>query len=85
MHPLPSLVLSNQLLTKIARMNHHLAVTTSYKQMGMFGIVPDLCTLNILINCLGDSNRMDCSLFVSLKLFKLGYEWEVVTLITLMK
>lgn len=53
--------------------------------MGMFGILPNMHTLNILIDCFSRLNRMDYRLFVDGKLFKLGYEWDVVMLDTLIK
>jgi hypothetical protein len=59
MHPLPSIVDFNQLLTAITRMKHHSTVITLIKEMELAGIAPDDYILSVLINCFCHFNRVD--------------------------
>lgn len=47
MHPLPSLVQFNSLLSAIVRMKHYGTVVSVSKQMELYGIKHDVYTLNI--------------------------------------
>ncbi|PQQ19855.1 pentatricopeptide repeat-containing protein [Prunus yedoensis var. nudiflora] len=73
--PLPSIVDFNPLLGQVAKLKHYSAAISLCKQMDLLPIVPNVCTLNIMINCF-------CHLA---KLFKFGFEPDVATYNTLIK
>ena len=85
MHPLPSIVDSTQLLGAIARMKHYAVVITLIRNMGSFGITPNVYTLNVLINCYCHLNRVDFGFSVLATILKLGYQPTQSTLNTLLK
>ena len=67
------------------QMKHYPTVISLSKQMEAKGIVPDLVTLSILINCLRHLGQMAFSFSVLGKILKLGYQPNSITLTTLMK
>ena len=83
--PMPSIMCFNQLLGVIAIMNHYSTVISLSKQMGMLGIMPDVSTLSIMINCFIQLNQMGCGFSVFGKLLKLGFEPNAKTMTTLIK
>ena len=85
MHPLPSIVDFTQLLGAIARMKHYSVVITLIRNMGSFGITPNVYTLNVLINCYCHLNRVDFGFSVLATILKLGYQPTQSTLNTLLK
>ena len=58
MHPLPSVMGFNKILTEIMRMEHYSAVISLNKQMRLLGIAPNVYTLAIVINCFVNLNHM---------------------------
>ncbi|KAM3704711.1 hypothetical protein ACJW31_03G026300 [Castanea mollissima] len=85
MHPLPSIVDFTQLLGAIARMKHYSVVITLIRDMGSFRITPSVYTLNVLINCYCQLNRVDFGFSVLATVLKLGYQPTQSTLNTLVK
>ena len=83
MHPLPSIVDFTQLLGAIARMKHYSVVITLIRDMGSFGITPNVYTLNVLINCYCHLNRVNFGFSVLATILKLGYLPTQPTLNTL--
>ena len=82
MHPLPSIFDFTQLLGAIARMKHYSIVITLIRDMGSFGITPDVYTLTILINCYCHLNQVDFGCSVLTAIFKLGYQPDRIILNT---
>ena len=67
-------------------MKHYPTAISLSKQMeAAKGIVPNLVTLSILINCLRHLGQMAFSFSVLGKILKLGYQPNSITLTTLMK
>jgi pentatricopeptide repeat protein len=85
MHPLPSVVDFNHLLTAIARMKHHSTVITLIKEIELLGITPDVYTLGILINCFCHLNRVDFGFCILARILKLGFQLNCTILNTLVK
>ncbi|GLT71945.1 hypothetical protein SLA2020_439270 [Shorea laevis] len=85
MHPLPSIVDFNQLLSAIARLKHHSTVITLIKEMELSGIAPDVYTLGVLINCFCLLNRVDLSFSILARILKLGFQPNCTILNTLVK
>ena len=85
MHPLPSIVDFTQLLGAIARMKHYSVVVTVIRDMGTFGITPNVYTLNVLINFYCHLNQVDFGFSVLATNLKLGYQPDYITLTTLVK
>ncbi|KAI5313922.1 hypothetical protein L3X38_043098 [Prunus dulcis] len=80
MPPPPSIVRFTQILGQVAKLKHYSAVISLYNQMDVSGIGPDVCTLNILMNCYCHLNQMGFSLSVLGNFFKLGLEPDVFSL-----
>ena len=85
MHPLPFIVDFTQLLGGIARMKHYSVVITLIREMESLGIVPNVYTLSVLINCFWHLNRVDFGFSVLARILKLGYQPNRITLTTLVK
>uniref|UniRef100_A0A7N2L574 Pentatricopeptide repeat-containing protein n=1 Tax=Quercus lobata TaxID=97700 RepID=A0A7N2L574_QUELO len=85
MHPLRSIVDFTQLLGAIARMKHYSVIVTLIRDMGSFGITPNVYILNVLINCYSHLNRVDFGFSVLATILKLGYQPTQPTLNTLLK
>ncbi|KAL6272062.1 hypothetical protein ACE6H2_022754 [Prunus campanulata] len=83
--PLPLIVDFNSLLGQVAKLKHYSAAISLCKQMDLLPIVPNVCTLNIMINCCCHLGQMGGSLSVLAKLFKFGFEPDVATYNTLIK
>jgi pentatricopeptide repeat protein len=73
MHPLPSIVDFNRLLTAIARMKHHSTMISLIKEMELLGIAPNVYILGVLINCFCHLNRVDFGFSILAKILKLGF------------
>jgi pentatricopeptide repeat protein len=83
MHPLPSIVVFNRLLSAIARMKYHSTVISLIKEMELLGIAPDACTLGVLINCFCHLNRVDVGFSILARILKLGFQPHYIILNTL--
>ncbi|KAL6211957.1 hypothetical protein ACLB2K_017180 [Fragaria x ananassa] len=77
--PLPPVTPFNQILGQLVRLKHYSAVMPLFKQMLLCRIVPNECTLSIIINCYCHLNRMGFGLSVLGKFFKLGLQPDVIT------
>ncbi|PQQ04288.1 putative pentatricopeptide repeat-containing protein [Prunus yedoensis var. nudiflora] len=83
LRPLPSLFRFTKVLCLVARLKQYSTVISSYNQMAVSGMVPDVYVLNILINCFCHLNQMGSSFSVLGKFFKLGFEPNAPTVNTL--
>ena len=81
--PLPTVVDFSRLFSGIARTKQYDLVLSLCKQMEFQGIVYDLYTLNIMINCLCRLQKLGFAFSVMGKMFKLGYKPDRVTFSTL--
>ena len=82
--PLPCIIQFNQLLSAIVKMRQYYdAVISLSKQMELAGLSPNTCTLNILINCSCQLQRIDLGFSVLAKGIKLGLQPTIVTFTTL--
>ena len=73
------------MLGAIARMKHYFVVLTLIKRMESLGIAADVYTLNTLINCFCQLNRVDFGFSVLATILKLGFQPDNITLNTLLK
>ncbi|CAL8161647.1 unnamed protein product [Prunus armeniaca] len=83
--PLPSVVDFNPLLGQVAKLKHYSAAISLCKQMDLLPILPNVSTLNIMINCFCHLGQMGGSLSVLAKLFKVGFQPDAATYNTLIK
>ena len=74
-----------QLLGAIVRMKHYSVVISLIRDMESLKISPDFYTLNTLINCFYQLNRVDFGFFVLATILKLGFQLDNITLNTLLK
>ena len=73
------------MLGAIARMKHYSVVLTLIKRMESLGIAADVYTLNTLINCFCQLNRVDFGFSVLATILKLGCQPDNITLNSLLK
>ena len=73
------------MLGAIARIKHYSVVLTLIKRMESLGIAADVYTLNTLINCFCQLNRVDFGFSVLTTILKLGFQPDNITLNTLLK
>ncbi|XP_031268642.1 pentatricopeptide repeat-containing protein At1g62680, mitochondrial-like [Pistacia vera] len=85
MQPKPPISSFNQLFGVLAKKKSHEDVILLYKRVGLIGLLPDLITLNILVNCFCNVGRV-CDGFVVLgRILRWGFSPNVVTLTYLIK
>ncbi|KAB2606728.1 pentatricopeptide repeat-containing protein [Pyrus ussuriensis x Pyrus communis] len=82
-HPLPSVVLFNQILTQLAELKHYSAVISLNNQMVVSRIRPNVYTLNIIMNCFCHLRKMGFGFSILGKFFRLGFEPIIATFNTL--
>ncbi|KAI5349869.1 hypothetical protein L3X38_002760 [Prunus dulcis] len=81
MKPIPSILAINHLFGALSKMNQCSAVVSMYKQMlACVGLQPEVCTLNIVINCLCRMNRVDLGFSVLATTLKHGLQPNAYTL-----
>ncbi|ONI28770.1 hypothetical protein PRUPE_1G160300 [Prunus persica] len=81
MNPIPSIWAINHLFGALSKMNQRSAVVSMYKQMlACVGLQPEVCTLNIVINCLCRMNRVDLGFSVLATTLKHGLQPNAYTL-----
>ncbi|KAG6778997.1 hypothetical protein POTOM_015361 [Populus tomentosa] len=82
--PLPCIIQFNKLLSAIVKMRQYYdAVISLSKQMELAGLSPNTYTLNMLINCFCQLQRIDLGFSVLAKGIKLGLQPTIVTFNTL--
>ena len=84
-HPPPSIVDFNKLLTSISKTKHHSIVLSLSHQIDSIGIPPNTYTLNILINSFSHLNRLVFAFSVLAKILKLGHRPNIPTFTTLIR
>ncbi|MED6227505.1 hypothetical protein PIB30_114217, partial [Stylosanthes scabra] len=82
---LPSLIQFNNILGSLVQLKQYPTAVSLFAQMDFRAITPDLCTLNILINCFCHLGLMDSAFSALTKIIKFGHQFDVITLTTLMK
>ena len=82
----PSIVEFNKILTSLVKTKNHYSTVLSFsRQMEFHGIIIDLCTLNVVINCYCHLGQITFAFSVFTKILKIGYHPNTITLTTLMK
>ncbi|KAI9087803.1 hypothetical protein K1719_030133 [Acacia pycnantha] len=71
MQPPPSIIQINKLLGSIAKTKHYPTTISLFACVDLMGLVPDLVTLNILINCYCRMGQMHSAFSVLGKIFKM--------------
>lgn len=84
-HPRPSVVELTNILATVVKMDDYVTPISLYTHMESKGILPSTLTLNILMNCYSHLGHMASASSVLGKFFKLGYEPDIVSLISLLK
>ncbi|XP_031257989.1 putative pentatricopeptide repeat-containing protein At1g12700, mitochondrial [Pistacia vera] len=85
LQPKPSISSFNQLLGALAKKKFYEDVILLYKRVGSMGLLPDLYTLNILINCFCNVGRVCDGFVVFGRILKRGFNPNAVTLTSLIK
>ncbi|KRH48603.1 hypothetical protein GLYMA_07G100300v4 [Glycine max] len=78
----PPIIQFGKILGSIMKMKHYPTVVFLSKQMELKAIVPNLVTLNILINCFCHLGQINLTFSVLSKILKLGYQPNTITLTT---
>ncbi|KAK2634036.1 hypothetical protein Ddye_028828 [Dipteronia dyeriana] len=83
--PAPHMSSFNKLFTALVKIKHYDDVISHFKRFNSTGLLPDLITFNILLNCLSNIGRA-CDGFVVLgMILRLGFSPDMVTYNSLIK
>ncbi|GLT60448.1 hypothetical protein SLA2020_332130 [Shorea laevis] len=85
MHPMPPISSFNHLLGTLAKIKLHNQVLSLYRRFDSIGILPDIMTLNIMLNCCCKTGRVSYAFSVLGKILMGGYSPAVFTFNTLIK
>ncbi|MED6169686.1 hypothetical protein PIB30_023548 [Stylosanthes scabra] len=81
----PSQLEFNKILGSLVKIKQYHTAVSFFLLMDFRAIIPDLVTLNILINCFCHLGDMDSAFSALTKIIKLGHQFDVFTLNTLMR
>ncbi|CAI9759847.1 unnamed protein product [Fraxinus pennsylvanica] len=85
MKPSPPIWSFNKLLGSVAKTKNYQDVIFMYQRMVEVDVLPDISTINVLLNCYCCLNRVDIGLAVMSGVFKRGYNPTIFTFNSLFK